>query len=82
MDRSGNPNVVDRGMTSMWNWDFYLQAHAYLQGTAKPAHYYVILDEIFGKGSLKKPHPFTNATDSLEDLTHNMCYLFTRAQRL
>ena len=84
MDRSGNPNngtVVDRGMTSMWNWDFYLQAHACLQGTAKPAHYYVVLDEIFGKGSLKKPHPFPNAADSLEDLTHNMCYLFTRATK-
>jgi hypothetical protein len=84
MDRSGNPQngtVVDRGVTSMWNWDFFLQAHACLQGTAKPAHYYVILDEIFGKGNLKKPHPFPSAADTLEDLTHNMCYLFTRATK-
>ncbi|OBT77828.1 hypothetical protein VF21_03237 [Pseudogymnoascus sp. 05NY08] len=83
-DRSGNPNngtVVDRGVTSMWNWDFFLQAHTCLQGTAKPAHYYVVLDEIFGKGMLKKPHPFPNAADTLEDLTHNMCYLFTRATK-
>ncbi|OBT69888.1 hypothetical protein VE03_00457 [Pseudogymnoascus sp. 23342-1-I1] len=83
-DRSGNPNngtVVDRGVTSMWNWDFFLQAHTCLQGTAKPAHYYVVLDEIFGKGNLKKPHPFPNAADTLEDLTHNMCYLFTRATK-
>ena len=83
-DRSGNPNngtVVDRGVTSMWNWDFFLQAHTCLQGTAKPAHYYVVLDEIFGKGNLKKPHPFPNAADTLEDLTHNMCYLFSRATK-
>ncbi|KFZ01526.1 hypothetical protein V501_09952 [Pseudogymnoascus sp. VKM F-4519 (FW-2642)] len=83
-DRSGNPNngtVVDRGVTSMWNWDFFLQAHTCLQGTAKPAHYYVVLDEIFGKGNLKKPHPFANAADTLEDMTHNMCYLFTRATK-
>jgi eukaryotic translation initiation factor 2C len=83
-DRSGNPmngTVVDRGVTSMWNWDFFLQAHTCLQGTAKPAHYYVVLDEIFGKGNLKKPHPFPNAADTLEDLTHNMCYLFARATK-
>lgn len=83
-DKSGNPNngtVVDRGVTSMWNWDFFLQAHTCLQGTAKPAHYYVVLDEIFGKGNLKKPHPFPNAADTLEDLTHNMCYLFSRATK-
>lgn len=83
-DRSGNPNngtVVDRGVTSMWNWDFFLQAHTCLQGTAKPAHYYVVLDEIFGKGNLKKPHPYPNAADTLEDLTHNMCYLFCRATK-
>lgn len=83
-DRSGNPNngtVVDRGVTSMWNWDFFLQAHTCLQGTAKPAHYYVVLDEIFGNGNLKKPHPFPNAADTLEDLTHNMCYLFSRATK-
>ncbi|KFY06774.1 hypothetical protein V492_07750 [Pseudogymnoascus sp. VKM F-4246] len=83
-DRSGNPNngtVVDRGVTSMWNWDFFLQAHTCLQGTAKPAHYYVVLDEIFGNGNLKRPHPFPNAADTLEDLTHNMCYLFSRATK-
>jgi eukaryotic translation initiation factor 2C len=83
-DRSGNPmngTVVDRGVTSMWDWDFFLQAHTCLQGTAKPAHYYVVLDEIFGKGNLKKPHPFPNAADTLEDLTHNMCYLFARATK-
>jgi hypothetical protein len=83
-DRSANPlngTVVDRGVTSMWNWDFFLQAHACLQGTVKPAHYYVVLDEIFGKGPLRKPHPFPNPADTLEDLTHNMCYLFARATK-
>lgn len=52
-DQKGNPRngtVVDRGITGVRQWDFYLQAHAGLQGTVRPAHYVVILDEI-GLGS-------------------------------
>ena len=81
-DRSSNPQngtIVDRGVTEARNWDFFLQAHTALQGTARPAHYYVILDEIFRKRSAKPPH--RNAADSLEELTHNLCYLFGRATK-
>ncbi|MCJ1247072.1 hypothetical protein MMC30_004283 [Trapelia coarctata] len=81
-DRSGNPKngtVVDRGVTEAHNWDFFMQAHTALQGTARPAHYYIVLDEIFTK---RKPQPpFQNVADVLEDLTHNMCYLFGRATK-
>ena len=48
-DRSGNPKngtVVDRGITSEKHWDFFLQAHTGLQGTARPAHYVVVQDQI------------------------------------
>ena len=78
---SANGTVVDRGATSMWNWDFYLQAHTCFQGAANPAHYYVVLDEIFGSGPLKKPHPVSNTADTLKDFTHNTCYLFARATK-
>jgi eukaryotic translation initiation factor 2C len=47
--RSGNPmpgTVVDRGVTSHCLWDFFLQAHKGLQGTARPAHYVVMKDEL------------------------------------
>lgn len=43
--RKGNPlpgTIVDRGITMETGWDFYLQAHDCLQGTAKPAHYIVL----------------------------------------
>ncbi|RKF71355.1 Protein argonaute 5 [Golovinomyces cichoracearum] len=81
-DRSTNcvaGTVVDRGVTEARNWDFYLQAHACLQGTARSCHYYVILDEIFRSAKVKSPH--RNHADSLEELTNNMSYLFGRATK-
>jgi eukaryotic translation initiation factor 2C len=84
-DRSGNTQpgtVVDRGVTEGRKWDFFLQAHAALQGTARPCHYYIVHDEIFRQIYAKGvPPPFQNIADVLEDLTHNMCYLFGRATK-
>ena len=37
--------VVDNGVTSVYDFDFYLQAHAGLQGTVRATHYSVIYDE-------------------------------------
>ena len=75
--------TVDRGITSLRTWDFFMQAHGVLHGTAKPAHYVVILDEIFtnpaNKTCIKAPRQ--SAADSLEHLTHSMCYLFQRATK-
>jgi eukaryotic translation initiation factor 2C len=84
-DRSGNTKpgtIVDRGVTEARNWDFFLQAHAALQGTARPCHYYIVHDEIFRQIYAKSvPLPFRNVADVVEDLTHNMCYLFGRATK-
>jgi eukaryotic translation initiation factor 2C len=81
-DRSSNCStgtVVDRGVSEARNWDFFLQPHACLQGTARPCHYYVVLDEIFRGRGIKPPH--ANPADSLEDLTNSMCHLFGRATK-
>ncbi|KIK27482.1 hypothetical protein PISMIDRAFT_674841 [Pisolithus microcarpus 441] len=47
-DRNGNTRpgtVVDKGITSIFDFDFYLQAHAGLQGHVKSTHYTVVYDE-------------------------------------
>lgn len=49
MARSGNPHpgtIVDRGITMERGWDFFLQAHDDLKGTARPAHYVVVQNQI------------------------------------
>lgn len=72
--------VVDRGVSEARDWDFFLQAHSALQGTARPAHYFTVWDEIF-----YPRHPANStgpgAADVLQDLTHKMCYLFGRATK-
>ncbi|KAI8958512.1 eukaryotic translation initiation factor 2C 2 [Daldinia sp. FL1419] len=89
-DRSGNTKpgtVVDRGVTEARIWDFYLQAHTALQGTARPAHYVVVLDEIFRQrygatsSKSKAPGVAKNVADELQDLTQSMCYVFGRATK-
>ncbi|OTB09514.1 hypothetical protein M426DRAFT_50484 [Hypoxylon sp. CI-4A] len=70
-----NGTVVDRGVTQATVWDFFLTAHQALQGTARPAHYTVLLDEVF-RSTLG-----AEAANGLETLTHEMCYLFGRATK-
>ncbi|KAG9315634.1 argonaute-like protein [Chiua virens] len=48
VDRTGNTRpgtIVDQGITAVFDFDFYLQAHAGLQGHVKPTHYTVVYDE-------------------------------------
>ncbi|KDQ20605.1 hypothetical protein BOTBODRAFT_151362 [Botryobasidium botryosum FD-172 SS1] len=71
-DRTGNPRagtVVDRGVTSVYDMDFFLQAHGGLQGTTKPTHYYPVYDQ-------------NNLTaDAIQVLTNNISYLYARATK-
>lgn len=71
-DRSGNVRagtVVDNGICHPIENDFYLMSHAGLQGTSRPTHYHVVLDEI----------GFT--ADELQTLTYRLCYTFARCTR-
>ncbi|KAK7022960.1 hypothetical protein VNI00_016850 [Paramarasmius palmivorus] len=61
--------VVDKGVTDVFDFDFYLQAHAGLQGSVKSTHYVVIYDE----------NRFT--ADEIQQGVNNNSYLYARATR-
>jgi len=71
-DRSGNLRsglVVDKGVTHPYAFDFFLQAHAGLMGTARPTHYICLMDELM------------ITPDQLQKLVHNLCYSFARCTK-
>lgn len=71
-DRTGNlpaGTVVDNTVTHPFAFDFYLQAHSGVVGTARPTHYSVLVDD-----NKFKP-------DDLQRLTNALCYNFARATR-
>lgn len=61
--------IVDKGVGDVYRFDFYLQAHAGLQGTVKATHYTVVYDEI----------GFT--ADMLQQGTHTSSYAYVRATK-
>lgn len=74
-----NGTVVDRGITEARAFDFFLQSHSALKGTARPAHYIVVHDEVFKKMPVQAP--FKNAAEVLIDLSHKLCYTYNRASK-
>ncbi|XVE79341.1 hypothetical protein DITRI_Ditri14bG0050400 [Diplodiscus trichospermus] len=66
-DQSGNilpGTVVDSSICHPREFDFYLNSHAGIQGTSKPTHYHVLIDE----------NSFTS--DQLQKLTFDLCYTY------
>ncbi|KAJ2747512.1 hypothetical protein GGI20_000501 [Coemansia sp. BCRC 34301] len=71
-DRTGNcvpGTVIDRSVTMPGMVDFYLFAHAAIQGTSRPTHYYVLHDDA----------KFT--ADAIQQLTYHLCYTYAICTR-
>jgi hypothetical protein len=71
-DRTGNcpsGTVVDSEIVHPQFYDFYLLSQAGLQGTSRPTHYSVLLDE--NKLSV----------DDIQTLTYNLCHVYARCTR-
>ncbi|EAA29350.1 Piwi-domain-containing protein [Neurospora crassa] len=69
-DKNGNPEpgtLVEREVTHPFHYDFFLSSHFALQGTARPVHYHVLMDEI-------KPK-----VNNLQRMIYQQCYTFCRA---
>ncbi|KAF4769961.1 hypothetical protein HAV15_011480 [Penicillium sp. str.  len=69
-DTHGGPlpgTLIDRDVTSPHDWDFLLYTHIALQGTPRPVHYHVLLDEM----GLKP--------NDLEGMINDHCYQYIRS---
>ncbi|KAF9891139.1 hypothetical protein FE257_005075 [Aspergillus nanangensis] len=69
-DKNGNPvpgTLIERDVTSPHDWDFILYSHIALQGTARPVHYHVILDQIGHKAQ------------ELVNMIYDHCYQYMRS---
>ncbi|KAK8051012.1 hypothetical protein PG993_002397 [Apiospora rasikravindrae] len=69
-DKNENPYpgfLVERGATHPDFWDFFLNSHNAIQGTARPIHYQVILDEI------------RHRPDDLQRMVFHHCYQYCRS---
>ncbi|KAI0886460.1 Piwi-domain-containing protein [Annulohypoxylon maeteangense] len=69
-DRNGNPlpgTLVERDVTHPQHWDWYLCSHVAIQGTARPVHYQVILDEAGVK------------PNDLMKMIYQQCYQYCRS---
>jgi eukaryotic translation initiation factor 2C len=61
--------VVDTPICHPHEHDFYLQAHAGIQGTTRPVHYHVLADEN------------QIGADAVQNLTFALCHLYCRCTR-
>ncbi|KAK7415854.1 Protein argonaute [Neonectria magnoliae] len=69
-DKNGNPlpgTLVEKEVTHPFMWDFYLNSHVAIQGTARPVHYHVILDEM------------NIPVNELQKMIYQQCYSYARS---
>ncbi|KAF2648958.1 stem cell self-renewal protein Piwi, partial [Lophiostoma macrostomum CBS 122681] len=59
--------LIDNTVTSPYFRDFFHQTHNAIKGTARPAHYFVVKNEI-GVSS-----------NAIQDITQRLCYTYVRA---
>lgn len=71
IDANGNFNpglvVDDPAIRSPYHFDFYLQSHKALKGTARPCHYFVIQNDM------------NLSADQLQAISFSLCWIFVTA---
>ncbi|OLN96063.1 Protein argonaute [Colletotrichum chlorophyti] len=69
-DKNGNPlpgTLLEKEVCHPFWWDFYLCSHVAIQGTARPVHYTVLIDEA-------KMSP-----NDLQKMIYGQCYQYARS---
>ncbi|KAL7797242.1 Piwi domain-containing protein [Trichoderma ceciliae] len=69
-DRNGNPlpgTLVEKEVTHPFMYDFYLCSHVAIQGTARPVHYHVLIDEM------------NIPVNELQKMIYHQCYSYARS---
>jgi eukaryotic translation initiation factor 2C len=69
-DVKGNPLpgcLVERDVTTPFEWDFYLYSHIALQGTSRPVHYTILHDD------------GNHEPNRIENMIYEHCYQYMRS---
>lgn len=69
-DQKGNPlpgSLLERDVTTPFEWDFYLYSHTALQGTARPVHYTILHDE------------GNHEPNRIQNMIYEHCYQYMRS---
>ena len=69
-DNKGNPLpgcLIERDCTTPFEWDFFLYSHIALQGTSRPVHYTILLDEA------------NHTPNHIQNMIYEHCYQYMRS---
>ncbi|KKZ62495.1 hypothetical protein EMCG_03108 [[Emmonsia] crescens] len=69
-DKNGNAlpgTLVEKDVTGAHGWDFFLWSHIALQGTSRPVHYHVLVDEM------------NHGPKDLPNMIYEHCYQYMRS---
>ena len=69
-DNNGNPCpgvLVEKDVTHPFEYDFYLNSHSAIQGTARPTHYHVLVDDA------------KMSANDLQNMIYEQCYQYIRS---
>lgn len=69
--------TTTRGIDSPYAFDFYLQSHHAIQGTARPAHYIVLQDKILSDSTRTLEH--AARLDAIRLMSFSLCHAYAKA---
>jgi eukaryotic translation initiation factor 2C len=66
-DYTGIYSLIERDVTTPFEWDFYLYSHIALQGTSRPVHYTILHDDA------------NHEPNRIQNMIYEHCYQYMRS---